>query len=442
MQINISLNLQTKQVMSQAQVQSLNILAMSMTELQEYLQKEEIENPIIESLEHTQSEPVTVTYQEYSYISAKRAEHTGMGSPMVENSVGGDSIEDMIFAQLPWNQLESIERKIIEFCINSLDHNGFLSISQDEIAEKLQAEVEEVTVVLSMLKRLEPQGIFSANLEECLLSQVNGMEEEELLKRLIHDHLEHIAEGKLSTITRALKISSTDARRLIHTIKKLNPRPLNGYGDEQTQYIVPDILMDCKEGQWTISLNDKWTGSFGINEFYVRMMEATQDTELKDYFEEKLRRARFIMNAVEQRRKTILAISKQILVHQEKYLLGQGGLKPMSLERIAEECEIHKSTVSRAIREKYLLAPRGCVAIRDLFTTGVSSSLNSDEGISRNVVKDKLRELVDSENKEKPYSDDALAELLKQKGISISRRTVAKYRGELGIPGVFQRKEV
>ena len=113
----------------------------------------------------------------------------------------------------------------------------------------------------------------------------------------------------------------------------------------------------------------------------------------------------------------------------------------MSLERIAEECEIHKSTVSRAIREKYLLAPRGCVAIRDLFTTGVSSSLNSDEGVSRNVVKDKLRELVDSEDKSRPYSDEQIVRLLKQYGIEISRRTVAKYRAELGIGGVFRRRE-
>ncbi len=183
-------------------------------------------------------------------------------------------------------------------------------------------------------------------------------------------------------------------------------------------------------------------GSFGISDFHVRMMESSGDEELKRYFEEKLRRAKFIANAVEQRRMTVFAISKQILVHQEQFLLGHGALAPMTLEMIAAECEIHKSTVSRAIREKYILAPRGCVLVRDLFSTGISSGNDENGQVSRYEVKNKLRELVLREDKSRPCSDEQLVELLKDAGMNVSRRTVAKYRMEMGIPGAFQRRDI
>ena len=153
------------------------------------------------------------------------------------------------------------------------------------------------------------------------------------------------------SISRALKLSSAEVRKLIHIIKELNPRPLNGVGGEKAQYILPDVLLSNQDGQWNIELNDKWTGSLGINDYYIHMMETAQDQELKSYFENKLRRARFIMNAIEQRRETLTGITREILKRQEPYLLGKGQLKPMTLEEIADAVEIHKSTVSRADRK-------------------------------------------------------------------------------------------
>lgn len=182
--------------------------------------------------------------------------------------------------------------------------------------------------------------------------QVRGMDEEELLSDIIRNHLQDIAEGKISTISRGLKISSAEVRKLIHVIKNLNPRPLNGIGGEKAQYILPDVILEFQDGQWNIELNDKWTGNLQVSDFYIHMMETAQDEELKSYFENKLRRARFIMNAVEQRRATILGIAREILKRQEDYFLGKGQLKPMTLEDIGDVLEIHKSTVSRAIRDQ------------------------------------------------------------------------------------------
>jgi len=171
------------------------------------------------------------------------------------------------------------------------------------------------------------------------------------------------------------------------------------------------------------------------------MMETAQDEELKNYFEEKLKRARFIMNAVEQRRRTLEGITEGILKRQAGYFLGKEPLKPMTLEEIAAEREIHKSTVSRAIRDKYILTPAGCLLIRDLFTTGISGGGKTGEDVSRNTVKSRLKALVDQEDKKHPCSDEQLAKLLEAEGMAISRRTVAKYRMELGIGGAFSRRE-
>lgn len=440
MEMKIEVSLQMKQTISQVQMQSLNILAMSMTELQEYLQKEEIENPLVEYSVYEQERDFSVSYREYDRFYSGSSDQEQRETNLFEGEGSRPSIEDMIVSQLSWNGRDEKEKRIVEFCIQSLDQSGYLTILPHEIATVLKVDESLVEQVLSELKELEPRGIFAADLEECLALQVQEMEQEEMLLRIIREHLNDVAEGKISSISRALKLSSAEVRKLLQVIKKLNPRPLNGYGEERTQYIFPDILLGYQDGQWTISLNDKWTGSFGINSFYLQMMETVQDAELKSYFEEKLRRARFIVNAVEQRRTTLIKISERLLAHQEGYFLGKEALKPMTLELIAEECGIHKSTVSRAIRDKYLLAPIGCVLIRSLFTAGISAGGSDDEDVSRNTVKGRLKALVDSEDKQKPYSDEQLAKLLEREGMPVSRRTVAKYRAELGIGGVFQRR--
>lgn len=441
MEIKTDISLQTKQVLSQVQMQSLNILSMSMTELQDFLQNEEIENPMVEYSINRQASDVPVTYREYDRFYNSGSKEDDGDNELYQVDNGPPSVEDMIMMQLPWNRLSAAEREIVDFCINSLEQSGYLPVPAEEIAKTLGVECALTEQVISELKELEPRGIFASGLEECLILQVKGMEQEKILETIIKEHLNDVAEGRISNISRHLKISSAEVRKLIHIIKDLNPRPLNGYGGDRAQYIFPDIILVYQDGQWTISLNDKWTGNIGINEFYVHMMETAQDEELKTYFEEKLKRARFIMNAVEQRRKTLEGISEGILKRQSGYFLGKEPLKPMTLEEIADEREIHKSTVSRAIKDKYILTPVGCLLIRDLFTTGISAGGGSGEDVSRNTVKGRLKALVDQENKQKPYSDEQLAKLLEEEGMSVSRRTVAKYRMEMGIGGTFKRRE-
>lgn len=440
MELKAGISLQTKQALSQMQVESLNILAMSMTELKDFLQKEEIENPLLEFSAERGEEAAPVTYKETERFYNGTERENSRENELYEIEDSEKSIEDLVNMQLHWKKISETDRKIVDFCVQSIEQSRYFLIPVLEIAKRLNVPEEQAGKVLSMLKELEPQGIFASGLEECLLIQVQGMDEEEILSEMIKHHLQNIAEGKISTISRALKLSSAEVRKMIHVIKGLNPRPLNGIGGEKAQYIVPDVLLSHQDGGWNIELNDKWTGNLQSNDYYIHMMETAQDQELKSYFENKLRRARFIINAVEQRRETLTGITREILKRQEPYFLGTGQLKPMTLEEIADALEIHKSTVSRAIRDKYLRAPSGCFLFRSLFTTGIPSG-DGNGDVSRNAVKAKLKELIAAEDKKKPWSDEQLAGLLQDAGMPISRRTVAKYRMELGIGGAFQRKD-
>lgn len=194
-----------------------------------------------------------------------------------------------------------------------------------------------------------------------------------------------------------------------------------------------------KDEEWEISLNDHWIGDYKISDYYMRMMKEAKDEQLYQYFRKKLERVRFLMNSVEQRRNTMLQISKAILEWQKEYFEGKGTLKPMTMSDIADKIEMHTSTISRGIKGKYLQYPNGTVLIKTLFSTSVNAK-SEDGSVTAMDIKKVLKQLIDGENKAKPYSDQKLVTLLCEKDIKISRRTVAKYREEMGIKGTFERK--
>ena len=229
MEIKTGISLQTKQQLSQLQVESLNILAMSMTELKDFLQNEEIENPLVEYTSgKEEAAPITYKETERFYNGTDRDERRENELYEIEDSE--KSLEDLVNTQLQWEQIGETERKIVDFCIQSLEQSGYLMIPPKDIAKDLGVAEEQVEEVLSMLKELEPQGLFASGLD------------------IIRNHLQDIAEGKISTISRGLKISSAEVRKLIHVIKNLNPRPLNGIGGEKAQYILPDVILEFQDG--------------------------------------------------------------------------------------------------------------------------------------------------------------------------------------------------
>ncbi len=404
MELNYGMSLEQKQQLSQNQIQSLELLAMDSVELSEFLQDEYLENPLLDySEEHAMPggrEDIGQTYEQPPVLeqnyddTAEEEDRRRKDIPMPET----ESIKNYILDQLPDG---ACSRKLAEFMTDCLDDNGFFTIPTEEVAQKTGVPEAEVSWTLKVLQEL--------------------------------------ADGKISVISRALKLSTAEVRKCIDQIAKLNPRPLGEFGGKRNDYVVPDIIFRKDDGKWEIELNDGWVEDYHINDYYLKMMKESTDAQLGAYFQKKLERIRFVMNSIAQRRRTILQISEQILNVQEHFLDGTGFLKPMTMTDVAESLGIHTSTVSRAIKGKYIQYPCGTILMKHLFTASVSAAEGSD-AVGTMQIKELMKELIRNEDKNKPYSDQKLSSLLKERGIEISRRAVAKYREEIGIRGSFDRK--
>lgn len=442
-----NLELAQKQSLSQSQIQSLEIMNLCNQDLYTFLNEEYMENPLMDKT--GESAPGEV--QEFGeWYARSQTFNEGYGSEDKEESnreiipAKREGMDPATYLkdQLNKSAYTKKEWELIEYLIQNLDDNGFYPYPVSEAAETVGVSEEEAAKCLQDLRELEPCGIFAENLSECLITQfeADGIEDE-VLNQILREHLEDIASGKISTITRHLKISSVQVRKYIAMIKTRNPRPLSGFDSGNTDYVVPDVIISQKDGGWDISLNDEWIGNYSLNEYYIRMIGESKDEELKEYFRKKLERARLILNSIEQRRRTILSIAGAILESQEPFFEGSGELKAMTMSELAEKLEIHPSTVSRAVGSKYLQYPGGVVLMKNLFSQKITSD-ESGEGMSAMQIKKILKNLIDQEDKKKPYSDSKLADELKKKNITLSRRAVAKYREEMNIKGSFDRKEV
>ena len=443
MEMNYGVSLEQKQQLSQNQIQSLEVLAMDSMELSAFLQDEYLENPLLDySGDHDMAggrEDIRQTYEQAPLLertyedTAEEEDRRRKDIPMPEQA----DIKNYILEQIPAG---ACNRELAEFMTDCLDDTGFFTTPVEEVAQKTGVSEDEVRWTLKLLQELEPYGIFAPDLQHCLLKQLElqGLKNT-MAYKIVENHLQDVADGKISVISRALKLSTAEVRRCIEQIAKLNPRPLGEFGAARMDYVVPDIIFRKENGKWEMELNDGWVEDYHINDYYLRMMKEASDPELSAYFRKKLERVRFVMNSIAQRRQTMMQISGQILKLQEEFLSGTGFLKPMTMTDVADQMGIHTSTVSRAIKGKYIQYPGGTVLMKNLFSTSVSAA-DGDMSVGVMQIKELIKELIRSEDKKKPYSDQKLVELLKEQGIAVSRRAVAKYREELGIRGSFDRK--
>ncbi len=429
-----NLILEQTQTLSGAQIQSLKVLSYTNQELDAFLQTEYLENPLLETSMDRQEEIM----QSLEKFYEKGSEYSG--EQMEENEDEEDRrgdvrakeqgmAEGMVLEQLSHGQFTDDERKLIRYLVCCLDDNGFFPYEPADIARASGYEEEKIRKCLEALKELEPAGIFAKDLSECLVLQLRraGAEDQKLYE-MAENYMGEILQGHISRVTRELHISTAKAKEYMNVLSTLNPRPLSG-GGRETLYIVPDILAVREGGAWKTELNDRWLGEYHLNDYYIHMMETAKDQELKEYFSEKLRRARYVLECVEQRRTTILRIVHTVLDYQSGYFLHGEPLKPMTQEDVAQRLELHPSTISRAIRGKYLQYQK-TVLLKDLF----SGALSKEEGTAAKDVKERLKALIQNEDKKAPLSDSRLEKLLAGEGIVISRRTIAKYREQMGVP--------
>ncbi len=428
-------DLEQKQTLSARQLQSLQILSYTNQELENFMTDEYLENPMLDNSVDKQDEMIKDLEQLYEKGTSYKDHYLQWEDEDSDRKSDlparePDEIYGYIMGQLHRKDYSDDEWTLMGYLVQCLDEKGFFDHDLDVVARALGRGTEIIERCLERLKELEPVGIFSRDISECLIRQLEaaGNTDEKLI-RLIRYHLDDVLKGQISSVSRDLHLSTARIKEYIHMIGQLDPRPIMNMPGTHTEYIIPDILVSREKEEWRISLNDSWMGEYKCNGHYIRMMQDTQDPELRAYFQQKLERARYVINCVEQRRSTIVKVVGVILELQEGYFLQEGGLTPMSMEQVAARAGIHTSTVSRAIKGKYLQYKRS-VLLKDLFT----ASLTSQEDVSADRMKKQIAKIIQEEDGAHPLSDQKISEIIREDGIVLSRRTVAKYRMELGIP--------
>ncbi len=289
---------------------------------------------------------------------------------------------------------------------------------------------------------MEPRGVGARDLRECLLLQVTDDDPDAALQRtLIRDHLDDVKRNKLPRVAKAMGLEIAELYDLVHGLARFSTRPGAAYSGGPIRYIRPDVVVEWEDGEYCVRLINDYLPRIGLAPNVRKMLkEARNDPKVREYLKRKVDSAKWLIEAIAQRQSTLERVAKEIVKRQRDYLdFGVNHLRPLKMQEIADVLGIHVSTVSRAISDKHVQTPRGIVPLKFFFTGGTE---NEDGGIeSRLSVKDRVRSLIDDEDKSKPYSDDQVAEeLAKQYGLEIARRTVTKYRKALGIPSSRQRR--
>jgi RNA polymerase sigma-54 factor len=312
----------------------------------------------------------------------------------------------------------------------------------EEISAATGAPVSKVEEVLDMIHTFDPVGVGARDLKECLLIQLDN---EGLLttdfEQVIRDYLEDVAANRLGHIAKEVGLSVEEVQEMADTIKMLEPKPGRQFASQtDTRYIVPDVLVEKVDGQFIVTVNDSSTPRLMVSSYYEKLLnQADKDGDLSKYLINRLNSAVWLIKSIDQRKQTIHNVVKAVVKYQEDFFNnGSKHLKTLTLKQIAEEVGIHESTVSRSINGKYLQSPMGVFEIKYFFSGGVSGS--KGEGISSNSIKTFIKEMIEAEDPKAPYSDQHMVKLLTEKGIEISRRTVAKYRDEMKILSSSKRR--
>lgn len=348
---------------------------------------------------------------------------------------------------LLWQLLMTIPTKEVEtigsLIIGNLNKDGYLEISVEEIALTGNFDAAKVEEILLLLQTFNPIGVCARDLSECLLIQTRRLGiEDPIIIAIITDHIKHLENKNYKEITRALKISIKDVVQAVDFIKALEPKPGREFSDEEPQYINPDIFVYKYEEDFVILLNDDGMPRLRINPYYKKAMNRGEKItgKAKEYLQEKMRSAVWLIRSIHQRQKTIYRVTESILKFQRDFFeKGIAFLKPMVLRDVAQDIEMHESTISRVTTNKYVFTPQGIFELKYFFNSSISRI--HGEAMASASVQDKIKRIIQNEDPKKPLSDDKIAKILNDSDINIARRTVAKYREVLGLLSSNKRKQ-
>lgn len=454
--MDVQLSLEQKQALSQRMIQSAQILQMSSQELEKYVEELALENPVIDIVETPPpADSMAEKLRKYEWLNSldeqNRSTYYQRDVADDERPDGewnfpvneGETLRDYLWSQIVTADYTKKEREILDYMLENLDSRGYMTENLHAIAEEFGVEYGCAESLLKKLQELDPAGICARDLPECLTLQAErfGILTPQL-HTLLNEYLDLLAKNQLPVIARHLKLPIDEVSRCRQLIKKLNPKPGSSFcSREQLSYIVPDVTLVKFKDRFEILLNEYLYPNIQVNGYYRQLSREQNDPETSAYLQDKIKQAEWLRDCISKRSATLLSVSKSILHFQEDFFTrGERFLKPLRLCDVAQELDIHESTVSRSVRGKYLQCPWGVFPMNFFFSKGVSAA-SGETGMSVSSIKQALAEIIERENKQKPYSDRALGEELEKLGISISRRTVAKYRQELALPDASGRKD-
>jgi RNA polymerase sigma-54 factor len=418
--------------------QAIAILQVPNYELTSYLQEQALENPLIEISEPKGMFTTLKKSVRKKGISGSSADKQQSYDHLI---IEQETLYDFLYKQSILFPLQEQNRKIFNFLLLSLNENGYLTVSAEETAARFSIKIERCEELIKLLQKLEPAGIGARSLRECLLIQLRCQKLENTLSYIIVDqHLELLAERKIKVLSALLNVQPQQIEEAADFLQTLDPRPGAAFSPADKQsYLYPDVSVTEENGRFHISINEQYTPDIKLNDSYASLLHDKNSTS--KFIDESFQKFNWLKKALEQRKETLLKITAEIVRVQEKYFytFNKTDLIPLTLKDVADEIGVHESTVSRAVKNKVLQTSKGAVELKSFFSAKI---LMQDGGsASATSAKSEIKKLVESEDKLKPLSDQVLASLLEQNsGMSISRRTVAKYREELKIPSSAKRK--
>ncbi|NLD18856.1 MAG: RNA polymerase factor sigma-54 [Clostridiales bacterium] len=464
-----------KLVMTPELIQAIQILQFSTQELDTYVDEQILINPVLEQESHEdreshddkESREDSDTRQEgessgdsfsddfdwkeylkdrqYDDISYKQwDDRSGEDKEnRYEQYVSSDvTLPEHLMFQLQFASHKAGCRRVGKYIIESLDENGYMTCTVEEIAQATGTPKEKVLEILEIIHTFEPSGVGARNIGECMVIQLKQKGYlTDTFKYVIEEHLEDLANNRLSAIAKDMGIPVQDVQEMSDVIRTLEPKPGRQFATQaDTKYIVPDVFVERVDDEYVVTVNENSTPSLKVSSYYRNLLaKAEEDDKLSKYLTDRLNSALWLIKSIEQRKQTIYNVVNAVVKYQKDFFdKGNKYLKTLTLKDIAEEVGIHESTVSRSINGKYLQSPRGVFEIKYFFSAGVSGQ--HGEGISSNSIKEFIREIVENEDPKYPCSDQDMVGMLEAKGINISRRTVAKYRDEMNILSSSKRR--
>ncbi|MEN8107206.1 MAG: RNA polymerase factor sigma-54 [Pseudomonadota bacterium] len=365
-------------------------------------------------------------------------------------TVSGEGLHDHLHWQLDMANLSDTDRLIGSTLIDTIDDDGYLTQDSSEIHQELlsrHAEIEqdEVDAVLHLIQQFDPAGVGARDLQENLQLQLARCEAStpwlKQARALTRDHLNLLASRDYNTLCRRMKLTRDDLQHVVHLIQSLNPRPGSLFSTMEPEYIIPDVFVFKDRGKWRVELNSDAIPKLRINSLYANMVKRATNTRDNNYMRDNLQEARWFLKSMQSRHETLLKVANSIIMRQHAFFeYGEEAMKPMVLRSIAEEVEMHESTISRVTTRKYMHTPRGIYEFKYFFSSHVSTETGGE--CSATAIRAIIKKLVAAENPVKPLSDSKMAAILADQGIKVARRTIAKYREAMSIAPSNERKRL